>query len=65
MSYVNVALVRKSLSYFFLRGLFIMTQPTGVIKMHTTFLEERLDLIYKKISCQLTGTHPSPRSASV
>ena len=65
MTFVNVALVKKNLSYFFLRALFITTQPTGLIKMHTTYLEERLDLIYKKLSCQLTGTHPSPRSASV
>ena len=41
---------------------FIITQDTGVIKVNSTFLEGRLGLTHKRLSCRPTGTHPSPRS---
>ena len=44
---------------------FTMILVTGVIKLNTTLLEGRLDSTLKRPSCPLTGTHPSPRSASV
>ena len=44
---------------------FTMILVTGVIKLNTTLLEGRLDSTHKRPSCPLTGTHPSPRPASV
>ena len=38
---------------------------SGATKIHTTFQEGELGLIHKRLSCRATGTHPSPRSASV
>ena len=47
---------------FLLRVPFITTPCTGVIKLNTTFVEERLGLMHKRPSYRPTGTHPSPRS---
>ena len=47
---------------FLLRVPFIITRGTGVIKLNTTFVEERLGLMHKRPSYRPTGTHPSPRS---
>ena len=51
------------ISFFsFPRVPFIITRRTGVIKLNTTFVEERLGLMHKRPSYRPTGTHPSPRS---
>ena len=42
-----------------------MAQHTGMIKMSTTFPEERLDSTRKRLSYRPTGTHLFPRSVSV
>ena len=47
---------------FLLRVPFIITRGTGVIKVNTIFVEERLGLMHKRPSYRPTGTHPSPRS---
>ena len=47
---------------FLLRVPFIITPCTGVVKLNTTFVEERLGLMHKRPSYRPTGTHPSPRS---
>ena len=47
---------------FLLRVPFNITLGTGVIKLNTTFVEERLGLMHKRPSYRLIGTHPSPRS---
>ena len=47
---------------FLLRIPFIITRGTGVIKLSTIFVEERLGLMHKRPSYRPTGTHPSPRS---
>ena len=47
---------------FLLRVRFITTPCTGVIKLNTIFVEERLGLMHKRPSYRPTGTHPSPRS---
>ena len=61
----------KDTSYFKMNGTFlpcllripfIITRGTGVIKLNTTFVEERLGLMHKRPSYRPTGTHPSPRS---
>ena len=59
----NPKLGDSILSFFFLpRVPFIITRGTGVIKLNTTFVEERLGLMHKRPSYRPTGTHPSPRS---
>ena len=47
------------------RKLFITILTSGATESHSTLRGEGLGLIHKKPSCQPTGTHPSPRSASV
>ena len=44
---------------------FTMIPAFGTAKNPSTSREERLGSIHRKRSCQPTGTHPSPRSASV
>ncbi len=46
---------------FFPRTPFILVLLIGVTKMHTTCLQGRLGLTYKRPSYRPTGTHPSPR----
>ena len=48
--------------FSFHRVPFIITRGTGVIKVNTIFVEERLGLMHKRPSYRPTGTHPSPRS---
>ena len=52
----------KNFLLFLLWTHFIMAQSTGVTKLNTTLLEERLGLTHKRPSYRPTGTHPSPRS---
>ena len=47
------------------RELSITIPNSGATEMPITLLEARLALIPKRLSYQPTGTHPSPRSASV
>ena len=47
------------------RKLFITILTSGATESHSTLRGQGLGLIHKKPSCQPTGTHPSPRSASV
>ena len=42
-----------------------MKQPFGETKKPLTLTEGRLGLTHKRLNCPPTGTHPSPRSASV
>ena len=44
---------------------FITIQPFGETKKPLTLTEGRLGLTHKRLNCPPTGTHPSPRSASV
>ena len=50
---------------FLLRAPFNITLGTGVIKLNTTFVEERLGLMHKRPSNRPTGTHPSDRKSVV
>ena len=43
----------------------ITIPSSGATEVLTTFQEARLALTYKRQCYRLTGTHPSPRSASV
>ena len=71
---ISLFIFEKDISYYkmnrtilplLLRVPFISTPRTGVIKLNTTFVEERLGLMHKRPSYRPTGTHPSPRSVLV
>ena len=52
-------------NFFYYRILFTTITPFGATRKPLTFLEGRLGLTTMKRSFPPTGTHPSPRSASV
>ena len=53
------------MQFLFFREPSITIPSSGATEMPITLLEPRLALIHKRPSYQLTGTHPSPKSASV
>ena len=60
-SYVYNVKLMGSCLYF--RKLSITTLGFGVTRIPITFQEVRPGLTIKRLNCQPTGTHPSPRSA--
>ena len=62
-SYVYSVKLMSSCLYF--RKLFITALGFGVTRIPITFQEVRPGLTIKRLNCQPTGTHPSPRSAWV
>ena len=67
MSYASPHVCDRDINFLIsvFRELFVTILTSGATETHTTLQEERLGLIHKRPSCQPTGTHPSPRSASV
>ena len=62
-SYVYSVKLMSSCLYF--RKLSITALGFGVTRIPITFQEVRPGLTIKRLNCQPTGTHPSPRSAWV
>ena len=59
----NAELHWKKPSIFISRKVFTSIPNSGVTRTSSTFQQAKPGWIYKRQSCQPTGTHPSPRSA--
>ena len=55
--------ILKRASFFFSRKHFTSVPNSGATRTSSTFQQAKPGWIYKRQSCQPTGTHPSPRFA--